>query len=121
MKAIIFALLMGWRKPFGICFVGVLFALGSAHADSGKGVPTKLKPLKPTPVESTPVPTIKAETPKDPTCVWVQRSTVNYAPGMIVATPGMLIDACGPVWLPGVFVSVPASEQTTTEYQQVCQ
>lgn len=93
MKAIIFALLMGWRKPFGICFVSFLFALGSAHADSGKGKPTSLKPLRSTPIVDTPVVTTKV----DPEPARIPRSCV------VVNQSSAMPEAAGQ-YLPGVFL-----------------
>lgn len=127
MKALIVALLMGSRLV-GICFVGVLFALGSAHADTGKGAPTTLKPLKSTPVASTPVITTTVDQqPEAPRvtrqCVFVSQSSAMPADtGQFL--PGVYLQSCCPgcasLNVQALFIS-PSGGISSQSQQEVCQ
>ncbi len=126
MQAIILAILMGGRKTLAAFFVGSLLLAGNAVADAKKGVPTKLERLTPTPVAAPPVPVpVVVEIPKEPTCVWVPRSTATYSPGTSVLTQGILASVCGccgptQIWAPGIFAHVPGTETVTISYEKVC-
>lgn len=121
MEAII--ALLGWRKLFGI-FVGVLFALGSAHADSGKGVPAKLVPLKSTPVAAPPVPTpvVLQPPPASPTCVWRKEVTQGYAQGPGFVVSALAVEACGTtIWSPGVSYQSAGQTLQSVSLIEVCE
>lgn len=123
--------LLNWRKWINLVFVGTLFAFaGLAQADTGKSerTPARLVPLLSTPVNAppVPVPVLVAAPTSAPTCVWVQRHTVNSVPTVVVFIPGMLINVCGccgssQAWINGVHAVVPGQMLGGISFEKVCQ
>lgn len=120
--------LTGLRMLVRVCFVGALFALGSAHAGGGNSVPAKLTELKSTPVEDTPVTTTKVDPQQDPPritrrCIVVSRNssmpadTGQYLSGVYLQSccPG-----CAPVNVQALFIP-PVGGISSQAQEEVCQ
>lgn len=123
MQAYIRALL-GWRKLLSVCFAGLLLALGSAHADSGKGVPAKLTPLPAAPVQAPPVPTpVVLQAPlAPPTCVWRKEVISSFAQGPGFVLSALAVEACGTtIWSPGVSYHYAGQTLQSVSFIEVCE
>lgn len=112
--------------------IALVLTIASAQADAGgksertpvRLVPT-LVPLVVTSVNAPPAPVPVLVAEQAPTCVWVQRSTVNFVPGLVVSIPGMLINTCGccgssQVWINGVHAVIPGQMLERVSFEQVC-